>query len=349
MLSAATSHSALRPRRYSTRKAVMGDPPLALGIQVTYTELSVAMEMVGRSGASGTGQRERLEPFSRDKQTGKADDRHHCARDRMELKKVNAVELCVLTAGALKLESAGESKRERKKRVSGESSVSFSTVGLFVARVQHANTHADKQPHVLQHSSYKRVITGCLVFSVNCGFTVCALEQTTSKHQHHITHSLVVNSTEPPHKTGDIQRPASAQISSGKQKQRGASELTSVVYDHAKVRVGSFVLWSFGRRRDDGRLGRVLVGGGALLCDGKEKEQKAGVRKQDPTGLWGYRAPQEAHGTAPDVGSGILSFLLVSGSVQVLSGWVSSFRPTTLHLRFDCRCLAECAVNVFLQ
>lgn len=55
MLSAATTHSALRPRRYSTRKAVIGDPPLALGIQVTYTELSVAMEMVGRSGASGTG------------------------------------------------------------------------------------------------------------------------------------------------------------------------------------------------------------------------------------------------------------------------------------------------------
>lgn len=55
ILSAATTHSALRPRLYSTRKAVMGEPPLALGIQVTYTELSVAMEMVGRSGASGTG------------------------------------------------------------------------------------------------------------------------------------------------------------------------------------------------------------------------------------------------------------------------------------------------------
>lgn len=158
-----------------------------------------------------------MEPFSCDKQTGRADNRHHCTRDRMELKKVNAAELCVLTAGALKLESAGESKRERKKRVSGKSSVSFSTVGLFVARVQHANTHTDKQPHVSQHSSYKRVITGCLVFSVNCGFTVCAsrqreTEQTTSKHQHHITHSLVMNSTEPPHTTGDIQRPACAQI-----------------------------------------------------------------------------------------------------------------------------------------
>lgn len=153
--------------------------------------------------------------------------------------------------------------------------MSFSTVGLFVAPVQHANTHI--QPHVSQHSSYKRVITGCLVFSVNCGFTVCAsrqreTEQTTSKHQHHITHSLVMNSTEPPHETRDIQRPASAQIPAAAKTESCASRLTSVVYDHAKVRVGSFVLWSFGRRRDDGRLGRVLVGGGALLCDGKEKE-----------------------------------------------------------------------------
>lgn len=54
MLSAATTHSALRPRRYSTRKAVIGEPPLARGIHPTYTELSVAMEMVGRSGASST-------------------------------------------------------------------------------------------------------------------------------------------------------------------------------------------------------------------------------------------------------------------------------------------------------
>lgn len=39
--------------------------------------------------------------------------------------------------------------------------------------------------------------------------------------------------------------------------------------------------------------------------------------------------PQAAHGTAPDVGSGILSFLLLSGNVQVLSGRVSSFRFMT--------------------
>lgn len=60
MLSAATTHSALRPRLYSTRKAVIGEPPLALGIQVTYAELSVAMEMVGRSGASGTGEKKQI-------------------------------------------------------------------------------------------------------------------------------------------------------------------------------------------------------------------------------------------------------------------------------------------------
>jgi len=38
---------------YSTRKDWMGNPPFPRGIQVTYTEVSDAMEMVGRSGASG--------------------------------------------------------------------------------------------------------------------------------------------------------------------------------------------------------------------------------------------------------------------------------------------------------
>lgn len=36
----------------------MGEPPFALGIQVTYTDVSEAVEMVGRSGASGTRWRE---------------------------------------------------------------------------------------------------------------------------------------------------------------------------------------------------------------------------------------------------------------------------------------------------
>lgn len=40
---------------------------------------------------------------------------------------------------------------------------------------------------------------------------------------------------------------------------------TSVVDDDTKVGVGVFVLWSLGGRVDDGRLGRILVGGGALL------------------------------------------------------------------------------------
>lgn len=38
---------------YSTRKDWMGNPPFPRGIQVTYTDVSDAMEMVGRSGASG--------------------------------------------------------------------------------------------------------------------------------------------------------------------------------------------------------------------------------------------------------------------------------------------------------
>lgn len=38
---------------YSTRKDWMGNPPFPRGIQVTYTDVSEAMEMVGRSGASG--------------------------------------------------------------------------------------------------------------------------------------------------------------------------------------------------------------------------------------------------------------------------------------------------------
>ena len=38
---------------YSTRKDWMGNPPFPRGIQVTYTDVSDAMEIVGRSGASG--------------------------------------------------------------------------------------------------------------------------------------------------------------------------------------------------------------------------------------------------------------------------------------------------------
>lgn len=121
ILSAATTHSALRPRLYSTRKAVIGDPPLALGIQVTYTELSVAMEMVGWSGASGTGRETgkeqlfesckllRIQNIKYTERTGK---RRHCiathvkdgtSSQRKKKKKEGRhdVEECVLTAWAL--------------------------------------------------------------------------------------------------------------------------------------------------------------------------------------------------------------------------------------------------------
>lgn len=40
---------------YSTRKDWIGKPPFPRGIQVTYTDVSEAMEIVGLSGASGAG------------------------------------------------------------------------------------------------------------------------------------------------------------------------------------------------------------------------------------------------------------------------------------------------------
>lgn len=59
--------------------------------------------------------------------------------------------------------------------------------------------------------------------------------------------------------------------------------------------------------------------------------------------------PQAAHGMAPDVGSGILSFLLLSGNVQVLSGRVSSFRfMTTRRVHSDgARLAGDPLPNVF--
>lgn len=40
---------------HSTRKDWIGKPPFPRGIQVTYTDVSEAMETVGLSGASGAG------------------------------------------------------------------------------------------------------------------------------------------------------------------------------------------------------------------------------------------------------------------------------------------------------
>lgn len=64
MFSTATSHSLSPPLRsflYSTRNHWMGKPRLPRGIHVTYADVSVAVETVGRSGASGAffGVRER--------------------------------------------------------------------------------------------------------------------------------------------------------------------------------------------------------------------------------------------------------------------------------------------------
>lgn len=88
---------------------------MALGIQVTYTELSVAMEMVGRSGASGTEAEEEKKKkkgktFESCTQTERSGTRHHCIPTHVRIEQVhresktvnqNAVESCVLTAGAL--------------------------------------------------------------------------------------------------------------------------------------------------------------------------------------------------------------------------------------------------------
>lgn len=54
------------------------------------------------------------------------------------------------------------------------------------------------------------------------------------------------------------------------------------MYDHTKVRVGGFVFWGFGGHRDDGRLGRVLVGGDGLFWGVGERQ---GIRMQGPAGV----------------------------------------------------------------
>lgn len=140
MLSAATIHSALRPRLYSTRKAVIGDPPLALGIQVTYTELSVAMEMVGRSGASGTVSTKKNN-FSALYKLRVVPPVITASQHKKDENKENSESDCswsyvYLLPGllAIKLEKAGEGERE--KSVSEKSSVSFSKVGLLVTQIQ---------------------------------------------------------------------------------------------------------------------------------------------------------------------------------------------------------------------
>ena len=68
-----------------------------------------------------------------------------------------------------------------------------------------------------------------------------------------------------------------------------ASAPTSVMYDDTEVGVGGLVLRGFGGHGDDRGLGRVLAGGGGLLCRKEKKKQEQGVRKHGPTGVRGYR------------------------------------------------------------
>lgn len=76
--------------------------------------------------------------------------------------------------------------------------------------------------------------------------------------------TVTISTTERPHNLlrNIPQSPSARGPAATKQ---DASAPTSVVYDDTKVCVGGFVLWSFGGHQDDGRLGRILVGGGALL------------------------------------------------------------------------------------
>lgn len=56
---------------YSTRKDWMGKPRLPRGIQVTYADVSVAVETVGLSGASGAAEAEEGERDQRRKTAAK--------------------------------------------------------------------------------------------------------------------------------------------------------------------------------------------------------------------------------------------------------------------------------------
>lgn len=73
--------------------------------------------------------------------------------------------------------------------------------------------------------------------------------------------------------------------------------------------------------------------------------RKAGNKKTRTDRPSGLSVPPKAHGTAPDAGSGILSFLLVSRTVRVVSGWVSSFHLTILLFCFTAL-LLECEGKV---
>ncbi len=64
----------------------------------------------------------------------------------------------------------------------------------------------------------------------------------------------------------------------------------------------------------------------------ERKKEKPGIRKTRSDTSPGLSVPPKARGAAPDVGSEIQNFLLVSRAVRVLSGRASGFHLTTLKL-----------------
>lgn len=84
----------------------------------------------------------------------------------------------------------------------------------------------------------------------------------------YIQHSLIMNSmvsTRQRHATIIVGAESSSNKTELCRQSTIVSTLTSVMNDNTKVCVGGFVLWNFGGHRDDGRLGRILVGGSTLF------------------------------------------------------------------------------------
>ena len=171
-----------------------------------------------------------------------------------------------------------------------------------------SNTHTQIQTHthtlrcepISQLTAFliQRVITGCQLSS-HCLY----FKPERNKADHIWTWSSEIYSTQPghelhcnhlhdrkaprfpqkhPHKWSSAQSPAAAAAAAaaantaglGRRSPSASATLTSVVYDDTKVRVGGFVLRSFGGSGDDRRLGGILVGGGALLWSRKKKKKR---------------------------------------------------------------------------
>ena len=210
--------------------------------------------------------------------------------------------------------------------------------------IKHTHTQIQTHTHTLrcepisQLTAFliQRVITGCQLSS-HCLY----FKPERNKADHIWTWSSEIYSTQPghelhcnhlhdrkaprfpqkhPHKWSSAQSPAAAAAAAaantaglGRRSPSASATLTSVVYDDTKVRVGGFVLRSFGGSGDDRRLGGILVGGGALLWSRKKKKKgKAGDKKNKARQVFRAISSTES-GTRSGSGCrlGNLKFLLV--------------------------------------